>query len=162
MHIKNINSDKGISVIEVIIATTIITVSIISITMVYANLVTLSLQNTNKVQSVFLLEEGAEAVKTIRNNSWSSINNLSTTTDYYLTWQNNKWQSTTTSSYIDNLFLRKFRVRNVYRDPVTLNIVSSGGVLSNDTKIIDVEVAWKYKGATTTKQNSFYIFNLYE
>jgi prepilin-type N-terminal cleavage/methylation domain-containing protein len=153
---------KGMSLIEVIIASAIISISMISITQVYGNFLTLSLANTSKVQSVFLLDEGVEAMKTIRNYSWASIGSLATNTNYYLVWQNSRWQATTTPVIIDNQFVRQFTVQNVYRDPTTLNIVYTGGVLNNDSKMINMNVSWNYKGATSTKQTSFYIFNLYE
>jgi hypothetical protein len=153
---------KGISIVEVIIASAIISVSMISITNVYGNFLTLSLANTEKVQSVLLLDEGVEAIKTMRNYSWSSVASSTVGTTYYLTWQNSRWQSTTTPNTIDNKFIRTFTLSNVYRDPSTLNIVNIGGVLNNDSKIINLDVSWNYKGATSSKQISFYIFNLYE
>lgn len=153
---------KGISIVEVVIASAIISLSMIYITNVYGNLLTLSLSNTEKVQAVFLLDEGVEAIKTMRNYSWSSIASSSADTTYYLIWQNSRWQSTTSPNIIDNKFIRTFTVSNVYRDPSTLNIVTSGGVLNNDSKIVNIDISWNYKGATSSKQVSFYVFNLYE
>ena len=161
-NIFNVKKNKGISLIEVIIASAIITLSMISISAVYGNFLTLSLANTDKVQAAFLLDEGNEAIKTIRNYSWSSIASSTINTDYYLIWQDNRWQSTTTPFLIDGKFIRKFTIENVYRDPDTLNIVYSGGVINNDSKIIKMEVNWDYKGTTLTKNSSMYIFNLYE
>jgi hypothetical protein len=120
------------------------------------------LQNTDKVQATFLLDEGVEAIKTMRSYSWSSVASSTVNTNYYLTWQSNRWQATTTASSIDAKFVRKFTVDNVYRDPTTLNIVTTGGTLNTDSKIVNMSVSWNYKGATSTKTTSFYIFNLYE
>ena len=153
---------KGISIVEVVIASAIISLSMISITNVYGNFLTLSLANTEKVQAVFLLDEGVEAIKTMRNYSWSSVASSTLATTYYLTWQNSRWQSTTTPNSIDNKFIRTFTVSNVFRDASTLNIVNNGGVLNNDSKVINLNVSWNYKGATSNKQISFYVFNLYE
>lgn len=153
---------KGISMVEVIVASSIISLSMIYITNVYGNLLALSIANTDKIQSVFLLDEGVEVIKIMRNYSWSSIASSTVDTDYYLIWQDSIWQSTTTPVLIDDKFIRKFTVSNVYRDPDTLNIVESGGVINNDTKIINFDVSWNYKGSTSSKQTSFYVFNLYE
>lgn len=153
---------KGISIVEVVIASAIISLSMISITNVYGNFLNLSLQNTDKVQAVFLLDEGVEALKTIRSYSWSEIASSSVSTDYYLIWKDSRWQSTTTPNIIDNKFIRKFTVSDVYRDPTTLNIVNTGGVLNNDSKILNLDISWSYKNVTSSKQISFYIFNLYE
>lgn len=153
---------KGISIVEVVIASAIISVSMISITNVYGNFLTLSLANTEKVQAVFLLDEGVEVIKTMRNYAWSNISSSNVNTTYYLTWQNSRWQSTTTPNTVDNKFIRTFTVSDVYRDVSTLNIVSNGGVLNNDSKVVNLDVSWDYKGATSSKQISFYVFNLYE
>jgi prepilin-type N-terminal cleavage/methylation domain-containing protein len=156
------NKSKGLSLIEVIVASAIISVSMIYITNVYGNFLTLSLQNTDKVQAIFLLDEGVEAIKTMRNYSWAQLASTTVNTNYYLTWQSNRWQATTTPNSIDGKFIRKFTVDNVYRDPTTLNIVTTGGTLNTDSKIVHMSVSWDYKGATSTKTTSFYIFNLYE
>ena len=159
---KALNAQKGISLVEVIIASSIIAVSMIYISNVYGNFLALSVENTDRVQAAFLLDEGVEAIKTMRGYSWSSIASSTASSTYYLTWQNSRWQSTTTSALIDSKFTRNYTVSNVYRDSSTLNIVSSGGVLNTDSKLINVNVSWDNNGTTTTKQTSFYIFNLYE
>lgn len=153
---------KGISLVEVIIASAVISLSMIYISNVYGNFLSLSIDNTDKVQAVFLLDEGVEAIKTMRGYSWASIASSTVGSTYYLTWQNSRWQSTTTANTIDSKFTRKYTVSNVYRDAATLNIVTSGGVLNSDTKLINLDVSWIQNGTTTSKQTSFYIFNLYE
>jgi Prokaryotic N-terminal methylation motif len=159
---KSINIQKGISLVEVMIASSIVGLSMIYISNVYGNFLTLSLENTDKVQAVFLLDEGVEAIKTMRSYTWSTIGSSTPGIVYYLTWQNNRWQSTTTSVLVNNKFIRKYTVSDVYRDPTTLNIVDVGGTLNSDSKIINMDVSWNYKGSTSTKSTSFYMFNLYE
>jgi hypothetical protein len=159
---KLLNFKKGISLVEVIIASSIIGLSMIYISNVYGNFLTLSLENTDKVQAVFLLDEGVEAIKTMRNYAWSTIGSSTPEVDYYLIWQDDRWQSTTTLTFIDNKFIRKYKVVDVYRDPSTLNIVNTGGTLNPDSKIINIDISWNYKGATSSKTTSFYMFNLYE
>jgi hypothetical protein len=159
---KLVNLKKGISLVEVIIASSIIGLSMIYISNVYGNFLTLSLENTDKVQAVFLLDEGVEAMKTMRSYAWSTIASSTPGVVYYLTWQSGRWQSTTTLTLVDNKFIRKYTVSNVYRDPTTLNIVDVGGTLNSDSKIINMDVSWNYKGSTSTKTTSFYMFNLYE
>ena len=70
---KSLNLKKGISLVEVIIASSIISLSMIYISNVYGNFLTLSLENTDKVQAVFLLDEGVEAMKTMRSYAWSTM-----------------------------------------------------------------------------------------
>ncbi len=160
MKLKNFH--KGISLVEVVVASSIIGLSMIYISNVYTNFLNLSLENTYKVQAVFLVDEGVEAIKTMRSYAWSTIGSSTSDVVYYLTWQNNRWQSTTTQTLVDDKFIRKYTVSDVYRDPSTLNIVENGGVLNPDSKIINMDVSWSYKGSTSTKSTSFYMFNLYE
>ncbi len=49
------NKKKGITIIEVIIATSIVTLSMISISVVYGNFVSLSIKNTDKIQLEYTL-----------------------------------------------------------------------------------------------------------
>lgn len=154
---------KGISIIEVIVASAIISLSTISIAVVYGNLVGLSVQNTQKVQANFLLNEGVEAIKTMRGESWSNIASTTASSSYYFIWSGDRWRGTTTPVLIDGVFTRTFVVLPVYRDVATFNILSNtSGTLDPGTKKVDINVSWLYKGATSTKSITMYIFNLYE
>lgn len=154
---------KGISIIEVIIASSIISLSIISISVVYGNFITLSVQNTQKVQANFLLNEGVEAIKTMRGEAWSNIASTTAGVLNYFSWSTNVWRGTTTPVVIDNTFTRTFVVSPVYRDVSTFNILpDTSGTLDPGTRKVDIAVSWLYKGATSTKSITMYIFNLYE
>lgn len=161
---KNYIYKKGISVVEIIIASAIISLSVISISVVYGNLVVLSLQNTEKVQAGFLLDEGVEAIKIMRDASWSRIASTTSGIAYHFIWSGNEWRATTTSSLIDEKFIRTFVVYPVHRDVSTFNILpdTSSGSLDAGTKKIDITVSWSQKGATSSKSTTMYIFNLYE
>lgn len=161
--LKNILSQKkGISIVEVIIASAIISLFMIGVSDTYSNFLKLSIENTYKTQAVFLLDEGSEAMKVMRSYAWSDISSSTANTYYYLIWSNNRWYATTTVNIVDDMFIRKYTVEDVYRDPNTLNVVYNGGTLDNNSKIINMEVEWNYKNSTTTKKTSFYLFNIYE
>ena len=157
-----LKNKNGLTLIEIILASTIISLSMVFIASVYGNFLALSVGNTDKVQAVFLLDEGIEAVKTMRSYAWSTVASSTVGIDYYLVWSGGRWQSTTTVSTIDGKFVRKFNVQNVYRDQSTLNIVYTGGTSNSDSKLVNLDVSWNYKGATSSKQTSFYVFNVYE
>lgn len=155
--------NKGISVVEIIVASAIISMSMVAISIVYGNLVKLSIENTEKIQATFLLDEGVEAIKTMRNESWSNIASTTAGATYYFVWSNNTWRGTTTSALIDEKFIRTFVVNPVYRDSSTFNILSNtSGTLDPGTKKVDIATSWLYKGSTSTKSITMYIFNLYE
>lgn len=151
------------SVIEVLIASAVISLSIIYIANIYGGLVSLSIGNTVKVQATFLLDEGVEAIKTMRGEKWSNIASTTIGTTYYFYWNTNRWQATTTTSTIDGYFTRTFTSSAVKRDVSTFNIQTDGsGVVDTGTRKVDITVSWAEKGATTSRATSMYIFNLYE
>jgi type II secretory pathway pseudopilin PulG len=152
---------KGTSLIEVIIASAIISLSTISTSVVYGNLVSLSTQNTAKVQAAFLLDEGVEAIKSMRGDAWSNIASTTSGTTNYFLWTTNKWKATTTPSMVDNIFTRTFIVSAVNRD-TNLNISTSTGTNDAGTKKVDITVSWFDTKGTSTHATSMYIFNLYE
>ena len=157
------NMKRGISVVEIIIASAIISLSVISISVIYGNFVVLSLENTSKVQAALLLDEGVEAIKTMRGERWSNIASTTASTTYYFSWTTNKWRATTTPVLVDGMFTRTFTTSSVYRDVSTFNILNdTSGTLDSGTKKIDISVSWKDKKATTTRSTSMYIFNIYE
>lgn len=155
--------NRGVSVIEILIGSAVISLSIIFIANVYGNLVALSSANTAKVQAVFLLDEGVAAIKTMRAEKWSNIASSTASTTYYLYWNTDKWRATTTPSLVDNMFVRTYVLTDVKRDASTFNIQTDGsGTIDTGTRKVDISVSWLDKGATTTRTTSMYIFNLYE
>lgn len=55
--------NRGVSIIEVLIASAIIMTSVVSIMGVYGGLTSIAIRNTAKVQAGMLLDEGAEALR---------------------------------------------------------------------------------------------------
>jgi Tfp pilus assembly protein PilV len=152
----------GFTLIEIILATSIITTFLVSISMYYKKILDVSHDTTRHIQSGFLLEEGVEVVKLLRDTSWSTrIATLSTTTTYYLYWNNGTWTSTTTKQVVENVFTRSFTVADVTRD-VSDNIASSGTYDPSSKKVM-FAVTWPRKGsrATTTESAETYIMNLF-
>jgi hypothetical protein len=156
------NSTAGFTLIEIILATSIITTFLVSISMYYKKILDVSHDTTRHIQSGFLLEEGVEVVKLLRDTSWSTkIATLSTTTTYYLYWSSGTWTSTTTKQVVENVFTRSFTVADVTRD-VSDNIASSG-TFDPASKKVMFTVTWPRKGsrATTTESAETYIMNLF-
>lgn len=154
------NKKNGFLMIEVLVAVSIITASILASMVVAQKSITLSHQSVHTAQASFLLEEGAEAVKILRDNAWTNISNLNTVTDYYLVFSNNTWTLSTSPSQVGN-FTRKIRVSNVNRDAASSDIVNSGGNLDAETKLITVSVSWNEGSRTITKTLPFYIMNIF-
>lgn len=159
---KKASSKRGIGLLEIVIVSSImvlVIIAIISTTVLYFNI---SEKTTNDIKVGYLLEEGVEAVKSMRDESWDDlITPLTASSTYYLVFSNTKWQSTTTPSTIDNIFLRSFSVYNVYRD--SNDDISITGTLDPDTKKLTVSLSWYDPSlkATSTSNLSTYITNLF-
>jgi prepilin-type N-terminal cleavage/methylation domain-containing protein len=157
---SKINLKKGFTLIEVLVAIPIFVVVLGSL-IVASNLYLSGAGDTLKnTEGAYLAQEGIEAVKILRDYNWTNITSLSTTTNYYLTWDTSSttWKATTTASAI-NSFIRTFGIGDVKRDS-NGKIVSSGGTFDTNTKKVTVSVSWRSKNGTTTKTLSTYITNI--
>ncbi len=169
---KHLKSDRGIksnasgvSIVEVLVASAIIMSSVVAIMGVYSGLTSISVRNTAKVQAGMLLDEGAEALRFMRDVSWSTnINPLVNGTTYRLYWDysvsNYGWRATTTQALIDDEFDRTFVLSSVSRD-ASNNIVTSGGTTDTGTRKATITVSWFDKTATTSKSIQMYLYNTY-
>lgn len=157
---ENLKRSKGISLIEVVIGVSVVFIALISVVTTYNFFLRMAQKNMKVVKVEFLLEEGVEALRSIRDLSWENFSGISTDTDHYLTFENGFWVATSTNTYIDNLFERKFVVNDVYRDGT--DNISESGTLDEGTKKINVSVAWFDFGATSTRSTSIFLTNLFE
>lgn len=128
--------------IEILIASSIIAISILAATVVAQKSIYVSRQAFHTTQASFLLEEGAENTRIARDNAWSNIVNLN-------------------SSEQIGIFTRTVVASNVNRDNTTKDIVSTGGTLDVGTKLVTVTVSWPEGGVTVTKTLQFYIMNIF-
>jgi Tfp pilus assembly protein PilV len=160
MFLKKIkNKNRGSMMVEIIIAASIISASVLGAMAVAQKAVSLSRQSVHVAQASFLLEEGAEAVRIIRDNAWTNISSLNTSTDYYLVFSGGTWSLSATPSQIER-FTRKVRVSNVNRNATSQDI-SASGTLDAKTKLISVSVSYFESGETKEKTLSFYIMDIF-
>lgn len=158
---------RGFSLVEAIIGTALILLSLTSLTAAYSFYLHAGLKNTDRLKAVFLLQEGVEATVLIRDNSWNSLTALTSGTPYHLLWNGAGWTGTTTPVLIDSALYRTFTIEDVYRRNSDKDIVpvTSGDPKSLDsgTKKITVRV-FMVNGATTTLNASVmtYLANLFE
>jgi len=145
--------------IEIIVAVSIITVSILAAMAVTQKSVYVSRQAYHATQAAFLLEEGAEAVRIIRDNAWSNISSLTVGTNYYPTWAGGTWTLSQTANTV-GIFTRTVTLASVNRDDTTKDIASAG---TNDpgTKLVTVTVSWIEGGTTINKTLQFYIIDIF-
>lgn len=119
--------------------------------------------NLKSAKAAYFAEEGIEAMKTIRDVSWTNITSLSTTTTYYLNFNtasstNYVWNTSASPTSTDG-FTREITLAGVNRD-ATGHIVSSGGTYDANTRLVTVSIAWIAKSGTTTKSLATYLTNI--
>ncbi len=148
------------SIVEVILASALIAAALISVIAVAGRSLEISRRSLHLYQASLVLEEGAESVRTIRDNAWTNISGLTSGTTYYLSYASGAWSLSTTPSTVD-IFTRTVTLSDVYRNATTQDIVSTGGVLDSGTKLVTVSVTWNEGTTTMTKTLPFYIAKIF-
>lgn len=167
LNAKRFTLNAGFSLVEAIIGTALILLSLTGLTTAYSFYLKAGLKNTDHLKAAFLLQEGVEAATLLRDASWNSLSSLATNTPYHLSWNGTVWVSTTTPVLIDDTLYRTITADGVYRRNSDKDIVpvTSGDPKSLDTgtKKIIVRV-FMTSGATTTLDTSVvtYLANLFE
>lgn len=160
--IKNKNS-YGFALVEIMICCAIlsaVTIALLSYAQKGLELSNLSLRQT---QAIYLLEEGAEAIKTFRDESWTNISSLNLATTYYFAYDTSSgvWSLSQTPSTVNGIFTRTVVISAVNRDSND-DIVESGGTLDTGSKKVTITVTWlDTEGVSNSKVISFYIFDIY-
>lgn len=160
-YCKNKNK-AGFVLMEVVIACAIIAVATFVLVSSGQKGMALSSRALNQTQASYLLEEGAESVKSIRDGSWTNISNLTLDTVYYLSYDTgtNVWSLTTTPSTIDSIFTRTIVLSAVNRD-ANEDITDSGGTTDTRTKKVVVTVSWPASSGTVSKTLTFYLVDIF-
>jgi Tfp pilus assembly protein PilV len=156
---KKIFKNRGFMMVEIMVAVSIITVSILAAMTVAQKSLYVARQAFHTTQAGFLLEEGAEAVRILRDNDWNNISSKTPGTNYYPVFSGGTWTLSTTPSTI-GIFTRTVSIVNVNRDNTTKDI-SVIGTDDPGTKLITITVSWPEGGATITKTLQFYILNIF-
>jgi Tfp pilus assembly protein PilV len=159
---KNI---RGISLVEIIIASSIISVTLLVLISVYTSVAKYSLNNVKTLKATQLTEEAVEVLKYLRDSGYTrNINTLNRGTKYRLFWDilvnSGTWTATTSPILLEERFDVNFVLSNVYRDN-NFNVVASGGSIDASSTKATVNVSWRDSGATSTKTIETYLFNIF-
>ncbi len=145
--------------VEVLVATSIIVVAVLAFLAIVQKASVVSRQALHITQAGFLLEEGAEAVRILRDNAWSNISALTLNANYYPTFSGGTWILSATPNTV-GIFTRTVTLSSVKRDATTRDI-SSTGVDEPLNKLVAVTVSWTEGGTTASKTLSFYITDIF-
>lgn len=151
---------RGFGLVEAVVAISMVAGFIVALAAVNTIYVKISFSQNSKIQAAFLAEEGMEAMRFARDAGWdANIAPLSNGAEYYLAFTGAFWQATTVPNYL-GAFDRRIRLEAVNRD-ANDDIVSSGGALDPNTRLITSTVSWSERGATSTKMVSTYLTDLF-
>lgn len=159
--IKFLHKNKGFSIIEVVVASAIVLLIGTGFTGALSQTIALSENALHIGQATSLLEEGAEAVKSIRDDSWTTISGLTVGTTYYLSFNDTtkKWALSTTANTIDSMYTRTVVVSAVNRD--SNDDIASTGTLDASTKKVTINVIFNGRTGQVTKTLSLYISDIF-
>jgi len=158
MKIIKKQKNKGFSVIEVVIVCSIIFICVFALMSSSAKSIQVSEQSLRQAQATLLIEEGVEAVKSIRDGGWSNISNLTNDIEYYLSFSSS-WSLSINSNSIDDIFTRQITFSPVYRD--ANDDIASSGTLDTGTKKVTVTVSFNNPNGVVSKSLSFYISDIF-
>lgn len=144
---------------EILVAISIITVSILAAMSVAQKSISVARQSLHASQASFLLEEGAEVSRILRDNAWTNISSLDTASTYYSTFSAPDWSFSTTPNTV-GIFTRTVTISNVNRDNTTKDI-SASGTDDPKTKLITITVSWLESGVSVSKVLSFYMMDIF-
>lgn len=156
------NTTNGFFLIEVLVAASVITVVLMFLLGSIQDSVDASKRSLERTQASFLLEEGAEAVKAIRDDSWSTnIKSLQDDTAYYLAWSGSAWSLTTSldASYVEDSFTRTVVFSPVYRD--SQDEVATSGTLDDGSRKVQITVSWPTNKETKSEGLEFLIADIH-
>lgn len=152
-------SRYGFGLIEVVIVTSIITVSLFGFLQAGILAVQLLRDQKENLELTLLAGEALEAMRTIRDESWTNnIAPLAASAQYYPTIENGKWKlASSPSGLINSRYSRYIYINDVNRDALD-KIILSGGTLDANTKKLTAVATSTKKIVTLTS----YITNFRE
>lgn len=154
----------GFGLIETVIGAAIISIVLIGLAEVGRFAFRIVDGASFKIRAAFLTEEGTEAVRSLRDASWSTnISSLALDTDYYLSFSNGSWHiGLTHVPLVDSTFSRTVRFSAACRDGQDA-ITTCGSPPAPDTNIkkVSVSVGWRDRGHASTTTIDTYITNIH-
>lgn len=162
---RSASSKRGFSIIEIIVALTMLGIVVLTIAQFSQVFLRATRLVSERTQAVFLAQEGVEAVRHLRDVSWTdNIDTLVSGTMYYVAFTSSTpaYSLTTTEpALLLDIFERTVTPYTVLRD-ANDDIIQSGGTTDTSTMRFVVDVSWRQYGATTTESVEFYLADLFE
>jgi hypothetical protein len=150
---------KGFFLIEVVVSTAIVAGVVIFLLGLVQSTVEVSANSLERVQASYLLEEGGEVLKIIRDGGWNNITSLVNGTTYYISWDGLAWSLSTTANTVDG-FTRTIVFESVNRD-TNDDIATVGGNTDTRTRKVNITVSWNNStGQSRAETLSLYLADI--
>ena len=135
---------RGVTIFEIMIGIGLVSLILVFTTHAITRFVEVGGDIADKTEALYLAEESLEALRFLRDGSWSTVSGLTDGTEYYLSISSTTIGVTTTPEWV-GIFRRSFVIDSVERDGND-DIVTSG-TPDGDSKYITASVSW---GAPTS------------
>jgi hypothetical protein len=141
-------TQRGVSLIEVVIGVSILATVLWGIVAAFGILLERGFEQEARIKAALLMEEGFEGMRFVRDGSWDAFAELSIDTPLALTIGSGIVTATTSTStiLIDGRFARTLTLREVYRrdsDAVIVPVSDPAAkTLDEDARLLEVAVSW--------------------
>lgn len=153
----------GVSLVEVVIGTALILLSLTGLSGAYSFYLKAGLRATDSVKAVFLLEEGIEAMVLLRDSAWSNLSSLSAGTPYFFLWNGSGWVTSLSPATIDGVFTRTVTLYPAYRRDNDKDIVASTSPEAKSADPNTKEILLRVTGPNGLyREMRTYLSNLFE
>ena len=159
--IKNIRNQKGQTLVEIVIAIALIAIVFSgSWQILHDSFFSIS-QEATAVKAHYLVVEGLEGIRSIRDENWSALADGTWYFRYDTSDPNNKVvRIETGEETVFDQFTRRIEISSVRRDPTTGKITEDIVYeIDENTKQAQIIVQWTYKGVIRTDMETIYLTN---
>ncbi len=160
---QNSARERGFNLVEIVVATGIISLSLVSVIATAGRSIALSHRAQNTYGASIMLEEGAEAVRIVRDDSWASVAALTAGVAYYPKFDSatDSWSlSTDPADGANGIYTRTVVAGDVSRS--VTDDIDSGGTIDPGTRTFTVSVSWREStGVLLTKSATFYLSDIF-
>lgn len=152
---------RGISIVEIVIASAIIAISVVGIIGAIQVYLKVVYQNTRETQAVLLLDETAEALQYMRDDSFSThFDSITPGNTYTIFWNASGYELSTSTVMLPYEMTRTVVFLEVERD--ANDQISSSGSVDDDTLKAAITIAWPYKEDLKSITSEMLIHNTYD
>jgi Tfp pilus assembly protein PilV len=162
-RIQNRNTHRGVGLVEAIVVISIASVAFASLLSSAVFLLRGGLASADRAQALYLLEEGVEAIRFLRDQGYTTnITPLIGSGTFYLAPTTGGFEATSTSPVELGQYARSVTLSRVHRRVSDNDIVPSTSsdpkAVDSDTTLLSITVSW----ASGSVDTQTYVTNIYD